>query len=165
MFSWHQRSVCAATTGSQQHHQATQSVVSVQQLAPEVSSQSFHPASDGDWDNWHPARVVVLRLMSCREATHVLFFVIQRRYDGRSCCFNAGDLRKDWWSTAEDLTHPHPPSATLSSSMTFTSVRFHSHQSTVNDSSLFQIEWSIADTLEMRLMWSLIKCSFIIIMN
>lgn len=65
-----------------QNSAATQSVVSVQQLTPEVSSQSFHPDSDGDWNNWHPARVVVFCFMSCQEATHILFFVIQRRYHG-----------------------------------------------------------------------------------
>lgn len=53
-------------------------------------------------------------------------------------------------------------STTLSSPMTFTSVRLRSqtHKFTIKDTRLFKNEWSIADTFKMRLMWSLIQCSF-----
>lgn len=54
-------------------------------------------------------------------------------------------------------------STTLSSPMTFTSVRLRSQtliKTTINDTRLFKNEWSIADTFKMRLMWSPIECSF-----
>lgn len=101
---------------------ATQSAVSVQQLTPEVSSQNFHPISNVDLNKWQRAIkkswcvMFNVKLGSYSDTCFLLFRGITM---GEAAVL----LLETWRRTGGALLKT---STTLSSPMTFTSVRSHS---------------------------------------